>query len=578
MSNNSSKSSGPKPVQSGDPKTAMPPPPKGPAAPPPPPANVPPLFRRIDWITFVVTTLVVMIGYWWTLAPDLTLEDCGELAVGSMYAGVPHPPGYPVWTIYSWFFSLLPISNIAYRVALSSAVAGAFSCGLVALMVSRGSSMIIEGIAELKSIERKWENALCMVSGFVAGMLIGFNGFMWSQAVIVEVYTLSVFSMTLVMVCLLRWIYAPHQRRYLYWALFWFGICFNNHQSLLVIALGIEVAVTAVSPKFGRNFWMWNVVFYLAGLAAKVSMLTENGPLMVIFNLVGIGSFITYVVLLAKTKVRAVELVRDALFVLSLGFVAAIFLSVMNFITVFEFRTGLFVLFVLFTLAVIAGCIYMVKETKKMGTEWIATFAAGMAWLAGAAFYVYMPLASMSNPPLNWGYPRTVTGFFHAFTRGQYERIHPTTEVGRYIDQMGMYIGGAFEEFNIVYILIAFVPFLFFKKMQQRERAWFMGLTAIYLTLSLFLLVLLNPAPDRQARDLNRVFFTASHFMIAMGTGYGLTLIGAYLSTQYERWRKYCLLGALSATGIALFIVAITYQGENALINYHSQLFDLIPS
>jgi hypothetical protein len=89
-----------------------------PPASPTPPAHVPPLYRRIDWIAFWVTTLAVFVGYWWTLAPDLTLEDCGELATASMYAGVPHPPGYPVWTLYSRLFTLLPISNIAYRVAL----------------------------------------------------------------------------------------------------------------------------------------------------------------------------------------------------------------------------------------------------------------------------------------------------------------------------------------------------------------------------------------------------------------------------------------------------------------------------
>ena len=81
-----------------------------------PPAHVIPLYRRIDWISFGLTALLVFLGYWWTLAPDLTLEDCGELAVASQYAGVPHPPGYPVWAIYSWLFTLLPISNIAYRV------------------------------------------------------------------------------------------------------------------------------------------------------------------------------------------------------------------------------------------------------------------------------------------------------------------------------------------------------------------------------------------------------------------------------------------------------------------------------
>ena len=49
------------------------------------------------------------------MAPDVTLEDSGELSVGSFYAGVPHPPGYPVWTLYSWLFTQLPISNIAFE-------------------------------------------------------------------------------------------------------------------------------------------------------------------------------------------------------------------------------------------------------------------------------------------------------------------------------------------------------------------------------------------------------------------------------------------------------------------------------
>jgi tetratricopeptide (TPR) repeat protein len=583
MSNNSPKGPAPKTPQPviGKPGEAKAAPPPKATIPPSPPAVVPPLFRRMDWISFSLTTLLVFIGYWWTLAPDLTLEDCGELAVGSMYAGVPHPPGYPVWTIYSWFFTLLPISNIAYRVALSSAVAGALSCGLVALMVSRGSSMIIEGIAELKNLDRRWENALCVISGFVAGMLIGFNGFMWSQAVIVEVYTLSVLSLTGVLACLLRWVYAPHQRRYLYLAFFWFGICFNNHQSLLVIAMGLEVAIIAVSAKMGRDFLLWNVVIYVGGLILKnmgmIGMLSENEPLLIIYHMVGFASAITWIILLIKTRISGIELGRDFLLVGVLAYLGVLFLSITNFITFFEYKTGLFVLFNMAGLCLIAAFVYTVKQTKKTGTEWVATLVCGGAWLIGAAFYVYMPLASMTNPPLNWGYPRTVTGFFHAFTRGQYERIHPTTEVGRYIEQMGMYLGGAFEEFNVVYILIAIVPFLFIKKMQRRERAWLIGLGAIYITLSLFLLMLLNPAPDRQARDLNRVFFTASHVMIAMGTGYGLTLIGSYLATQYERWRKYCLLGALGAAAIALFLVVITYQGENPLI-FRSQLFDLLPS
>src|SRR5258708_1944887 len=103
-------------------------------------AVLPPLFRKIDWVTFTITLVLVFIGYLLTISPDLTLEDSGELATGSMYAGVPHPPGYPVWTIYTWCFTkLIPFSNIAFRVSIASAFAGALACGLIALAVSRGS-------------------------------------------------------------------------------------------------------------------------------------------------------------------------------------------------------------------------------------------------------------------------------------------------------------------------------------------------------------------------------------------------------------------------------------------------------
>src|SRR5881296_1438361 len=289
---------------------------------PSPPAKpaTPPLFRRIDWLSFGVTALLVFVGYYLTLAPDLTLEDSGELATGSFYAGVPHPPGYPVWTLFTWLFTVLaPVSNIAWRVALASAVAGALACGLIALIASRGSSMILEGIEEFKTIDRRWENALCVLAGYVAGMLIGFNGFMWSQAVIVEVYPFSLLSFVGVLCCLLRWIYAPHQRRYLYWALFLFGICFTNHMTLIVAAMGIEVAIIAAQPRLGRDLMLGNSVIFLAGLVLKANgKLTgfENKQLFSIYLAIGSASIAAWIWLAAVTMKKLEDwmaLLRDVL-------------------------------------------------------------------------------------------------------------------------------------------------------------------------------------------------------------------------------------------------------------------------
>jgi tetratricopeptide (TPR) repeat protein len=464
----------------------------------PVPAKTPPLFRSIDWLTFGLTTLLIFIGYMLTLSPDLTLEDSGELAVGSMYAGVPHPPGYPVWTVFTWIFTkIIPFSNIAFRVSVASAVAASLACGLLALLTSRGSSMIIESIADLKGIDRKSENSICLVSGFVAAMLLAYNGFMWSQAIIVEVYPFSVLSLLGVLSCLLRWMYAPHQRRYIYWAAFLFGICITNHQTLLVGAMGLEIAIIAAHPKLGRDLLVINCLCWVGGM------------------FVDPGSF------------------KD----------------------VAGKHNMLYNIFMLVGLCSVAGLAWLIIKTQALLTEWKSVVLIGILWAVGVGFYLYMPIASMSNPPMNWGYPRTVEGFFHALSRGQYERANPSnffTDPLHFLSQIAWYIRGAVDEFTLSYLIFALVPFAFIPRMQNRERAWMIGLGGMFLCLGGLLLVMLNPTPDRQSSQLNKVFFTASYVPISLWVGYGMTLTVAWLLTNFQRARFWALIGAGSAVLAAM--------------------------
>jgi thioredoxin-like negative regulator of GroEL len=512
------------------------------------------LFRTTDWITFLITFAAVWVGYYLTLAPELTLEDSGELAAGSFYAGIPHPPGYPVWTIYTWLWTvLLPIKNIAWRVALGEATGGALAAGLLGLLVSRGSSLLMEGIEELKGIPSRWESAICMVAGFVAGTLIGFNGFMWSQSVIVEVYSFSVASFMLVLLCLLRWIYAPLQRRYLYYAMFFFGICFTNHQTLVVAAMGIEVAIAAADFRMGRYLFLGNSIIYLCGLILKqqhfLTALEANPAILVIFHVVGVASIAAYLWFTVLSRETFPEFCMDAS-------LAGFFLLACA-TPVWGTFGGLL------AAASLAAFIKYVRDTRTLGWEWLVVIICGVCWIAGAAFYFYMPLAGMSNPPMQWGYPRTAEGFVHAFTRGQYEKANPSDIIGdplRFATQLSMLGTGIIEEFNWVYAFIALVPFLFFFKLHKRERAWLVGIFAIYLCLGVLLLILLNPPPDRAAQELVRVFFTASHTLIALLVGYGLTLVAAYMATHYERFRSWGLIGGAVATALALY--SLTYLSE----------------
>ncbi len=577
--------------------------------------KLPPLFRRIDWLTLIATTLLVFIGYYLTLAPELTLEDSGELATGSFYAGIPHPPGYPVWTIYTHIWSLLPVGNVAWRVAMGEALAGALACGLLAFMVSRGSSMFMESIIGLKDIDRRWESAICIVSGFIAGTLLGFNGFMWSQSVIVEVYSFGVLSLMGTLCSLLRWVYAPHQRRYLYLAFFIFGICFTNHQTLILATMGLEVAVIAVDQRIGRDLLMMNsIVFVLGYIATKMHMTKLDGDpgMWLIYNGVGYASLIGFFVLTFLTRKTAehwIALGRDFLYLVSFGYVIVL----LGFVTeilppldmhsptflVFHFiglaalglcswlawfrskreipvRKGVHVpllvlstLFILFLMPVSANLFGFVKSSLSSFWAWVTpaiivlvayllmtgrktevriALVIGVMWLFGAGFYLYMPIAGMTCPPMQWGYPRTLEGFIHALTRGQYENAHPTNILHdplRFLDLIDIVRMGVGAEFTWVYTFIALVPFLFFLRLQRRERAWLIGLSAVYLFLAVLLSIMLNPTRDRQSMELNRVFFTASHSIIAMFVGYGVTLIMATLLAARESLWRWLPLAAL---------------------------------
>ncbi len=463
------------------------------------PVVVPPMFRKIDWLTLGLTFVVVWAIYLYTVAPEVTLEDSGELCTGSFYAGIPHPPGYPFWSVWSYLWTVIvPFGNVAWRVEVGQSFAAAMGCGLLAGMVSRGSSMLIEGIEEIKNIPSRLENGICMVSGCVSGVLLGLDIFMWSESVVIN--RISIFGvpwLLAVLLCLMRWMYAPQQRRYLYLAMFLYGLCATIHQTLLLGAMGIEVAIALASPKLGRDVFLFNALCYLVGLMAM-------GTVPALHNMTGVEKALFHIV--------------------GLGSLCA------------------------------GG--WLAMETKGFLSEWKTGVIMMICAVAGICWYFYMPISGMTVPPMQWGYPRTVEGFFHALSRGQYQNVEGLdifSNPGRFAFQLWYIITGLSESFSWVYIFVGALPFVFLMKMHKRERSWIIGLTCIYFCLAVLLGILLNVTPDRSSSELNKVFYTASHGLFAMMIGYGLTLLAAYAATHYTNFRKWGIIGSIIAVVLALF-------------------------
>lgn len=128
-------------------------------------------------LAFVIPLPVYLL----TLAPGLTWAhhgaDGGDLVTAAYTLGVPHPPGYPTYTLLAWSFTHLPLGEVAWRVNLLSALSSAAAAALIYWTVVRLAN---EGF-----------DTPAIIAGLGAAWSYAFAPLVWSQALIAEVYGLA---------------------------------------------------------------------------------------------------------------------------------------------------------------------------------------------------------------------------------------------------------------------------------------------------------------------------------------------------------------------------------------------------
>ncbi|MBN1434381.1 DUF2723 domain-containing protein [Candidatus Fermentibacterales bacterium] len=98
--------------------------------------------RRKDRISALSTAMVAAVVYLLTIAPSVSFWDSGEYITCSYIAGIPHPPGVPMFVLMGRFFTILLsfVPVVALRVNLMCAFAGVGSIFLVTRLVQRWAS------------------------------------------------------------------------------------------------------------------------------------------------------------------------------------------------------------------------------------------------------------------------------------------------------------------------------------------------------------------------------------------------------------------------------------------------------
>lgn len=508
-----------------------------------------PRFNQWDSLAFAVVFLLSLFIYVYTLAPSVTLEDSGEFITAAVHFGVPHPPGYPLWTIGTWLLSnFFPYGNVAWRVNLFSAICGALANGLLTLLVSHSSRWIGARIhTSIPLIQRA--SFWCSIA---SGMIIALSDVMWSQAVIAEVYTLNALCLMSTLVCFYRWTRTPEEKSWIYASVFLFSIGLTNHQTLLFLAPIFLIGIWMVESDFFVDFFLAVISLALSSMTVMV-WFSDNPDLQTITQRLALLLFLLCgLMIFWKTKrVEWRPLLKG-----SLGALMALLLLTFwmkDWFTIESFTGAFFIFLTSFLIGLIATSTVRWKSI-------VAILILG--WLA-LSLYGYMRFASSTNPPMNWGYASEKGGFYHAISRGQYGdslttlikntlgplvKYTPTNEQPsidsaedqfQYFKKIGqgiwIYYHSLEDNFSLPLVLALFPLFIYLHRFSKRQKAWLYSLTLSYFFLAI-LMTFISPPPtiDLLSQWSMKVFHLQSHCILVVGMGYGLLSGILYLQNNND--------------------------------------------
>jgi len=315
------------------------------------------IFQRSDWIAALVPAAIAFAVYAYTAAPNVTLLDSGEFIVAAQHFGVPHPTGYPLWTLMAWLFQLLPLGNAAWEIALFSGVTASFAVGLCGLLSHHmlGWFGVLRGLPNARMVRFSLSVSF--------SLLLAFSVSMWSQAVIAEVYGLHAAMIGLFFTLLYMWVHRPGRDRLMLGAFFVLALSFSNHHLTLALAPLPYLLILLLRR---RAFIDWLFAGALAVLLVFLGFAILSNDLLVL-----------------RTAIR------------------------------------------LFYCILLGGAILL--GVRRLRIRWKLMAFLPVAIVFGLLPYAYMPIASGTNPPMNWSYARDPEGFFYSFNRSQYSG--PLSEV-----------------------------------------------------------------------------------------------------------------------------------------------------
>ncbi|HEY5706717.1 MAG TPA: DUF2723 domain-containing protein [Terrimicrobiaceae bacterium] len=339
-------------------------------------------------------------------------------------------------------------------------------------------------------------------------LTLAFSQSMWSQAVIAEVYALHALLIALFLILCYSWVRDPTSDGLMLGAFFALALSFSNHHLTMALAPLPYLLILLLRR---RMFLDW----FFAGMLTLL--------------LIYLGFAI---------------LSRDF----------AVLKTAIRFFYCVILAFGLFV------------CL------RKCRVRWRLIAYLPIAVAAGLLPYAYMPLASATNPPMNWGYARDAEGFFFSINRSQYpgsladvtvkslgrlmgtSQSKPVIEESRAkigsnaIEKARLWIGFFWRQllnaFSIVGLIGYFASFLFVFRLPLPKRAWIYFLHIAFVLAAFLQPLTANSDIDNAGWWTQMPYHTYTNLIFATlsGLGVGLLICRLIEGRDYAFWLAPALL------------------------------------
>lgn len=445
-------------------------------------------FSNQDRQTALFCFFIALATFWWTAMPNIGLGDDGEMATAALHMGVPHPSGYPLWTILGGLFvKLLPFGNGAWKLNLFSGLCAASAVAIFALLAR-------STLCWIKTPERT-----ATLLSIAASLTFAWSVPVWSQATIGKgTYSLHVLLMLALTALCYLWIRNPFWKNAFVWIVFGFALGMSNHHMTLAMAI---LPLLVILLLHGDLFWEYTVYSLLIGSGLYL----------------GFGALSNL-----PDTVKA---------------------SLRLFLTM---SIALVLLFVL----------------KKKLTEWKRGLLLVLAVCLGLLPYLYMPLASSTNPPMNWSYTSTREGFFYAINRSQYwgtladqlqntfgklmgvpSSSKPITPAAQQEESAAKAFLGFFKRFwRVLFQNISPFPLLailagcfFYRRQSKEQRIWLILLTVGFFLAAFFEPIMAPNGYDNMGWDMQKPWQGLCYGFLLLLACYGAAIIFQNLPTNNQK-------------------------------------------